>query len=57
MVMFPDADIPIVEMSINSSNDPAQHLKVGQILSILRQENILLMASGSSFHNMNSFFT
>jgi len=55
-IMYPDADIPCVQLSLVSSLDPAEHLKIGQALQDLDHENLLIIGSGFSFHNMNAFF-
>lgn len=55
MVAFPDADIPIVEMSIDRSLDPALHLAAGAALAPLRAEGVLVIGSGMSFHNMGAY--
>ena len=52
---WPDADVPIVEMSLDRSLDPALHLAAGQALAPLREENVLIVGSGMSFHNMRGF--
>ena len=54
-VAFPDADIPIVEMSLDHSLDPALHIAAGKALAPLRDEGIVIIASGMSFHNMQGF--
>jgi aromatic ring-opening dioxygenase catalytic subunit (LigB family) len=51
-VMFPDADIPVVQVSLHSSLDPAFHQRMGAALKTLRDDNILILGSGISFHNM-----
>lgn len=56
-IMYPEADIPCVQLSLNSNLDPAQHIKIGQALSDLSYDNLLLIGSGFSFHNMRAFFT
>jgi len=50
-VMFPAADIPCVEMSIDSSLDPAFHIALGKALQPLRDEGVLIIGSGFITHN------
>ena len=54
-VALPDADIPVVEMSVDRSLDPALHLAAGRALLPLRDEGVLIVASGMSFHNMRGY--
>jgi aromatic ring-opening dioxygenase catalytic subunit (LigB family) len=54
-VALPNADIPIVELSLDRSLEPALHLSVGRALTGLRAENVLLLGSGMSFHNLRAF--
>jgi len=54
-VMFPNADIPIVQLSLRHDLDPEAHLLAGQALADLRQEGVLIIASGMSFHNMRGY--
>jgi aromatic ring-opening dioxygenase catalytic subunit (LigB family) len=54
-VAFPDAYIPIVEMSVDKSLDPARHLAAGRALAPLRHEGVLILATGMSFHNMRGY--
>lgn len=52
---FPKADIPIVQLSIEKSFNPLYHIRLGEALAELREEGILIIASGLSFHNMRLF--
>jgi aromatic ring-opening dioxygenase catalytic subunit (LigB family) len=53
-VAFPDADIPILQVSLQSGLDPAQHIAIGKALGSLRDDNILIIGSGLSFHNLRA---
>lgn len=53
-VAFPQADIPIVQVSLLASLDPASHIRLGQTLAPLRDEGVLIIGSGMSFHNMQT---
>ncbi len=55
MLMFPDADIPVVQLSLLDSLDPVVHLQAGRAIASLRDEGILIIGSGMSFHNMRGY--
>ncbi|MFP4611598.1 MAG: DODA-type extradiol aromatic ring-opening family dioxygenase [Thiohalophilus sp.] len=55
-VMYPQADIPCVQLSLVDSLDPAFHIQVGSALQTLASRNVLVIGSGFSFHNMEAFF-
>lgn len=55
-LMYPDATIPCVQLSLLDSLDPSAHLALGKALRPLRQEHVLFLGSGFSFHNMHAFF-
>lgn len=55
-LIYPKANIPIVQVSLTSDLDPAAHFAVGQALASLRTENILIIGSGMSYHNLGKLF-
>jgi aromatic ring-opening dioxygenase catalytic subunit (LigB family) len=54
-VAFPDADVPVVEMSTDLKLDPAEHLAAGRALAPLRDDGVLILGAGMSFHNMRGY--
>ncbi|CAB3810783.1 DODA-type extradiol aromatic ring-opening family dioxygenase [Paraburkholderia fynbosensis] len=50
-VLAPDENVPIVQLSIDVSMDPALHVQVGRLLAPLRREGVLIIGSGFSYHN------
>lgn len=55
LLMYPEAGIPCIQISLCDSLDPAFHIEVGRALSSLKAENLLILGSGFSFHNMQVF--
>lgn len=53
-VAMPEAQIPVVEMSLDESLDPELHLAAGGALAPLRAEGVLILATGMSFHNLRA---
>ncbi len=55
-LMYPEAEVPMVQLSLLKGLDPRAHLDLGRALRPLLGENILFVGSGSSFHNFRAFF-
>ena len=53
-LMYPKADIPIVQLSLMLSASPEQHFRIGQALGELRQEGVMILGSGGLVHNLRS---
>lgn len=56
-IMYPQAEIPCVQLSLVDTLDPQVHLQVGHALQDLADHNVLVIGSGSSFHNLKAFFS
>lgn len=52
-VAFPEADLPCLQLSLRADLDPAAHLAAGKALMPLRDEGVLILGSGNSYHNMS----
>lgn len=55
--IYPEAEMPIVQMSIRRDFDPAAHIQAGHLLAPLRDEGVLIIGSGLSYHNLRAMFS
>jgi len=51
-VMYPGAEIPALQLSLHGSLDPAAHIRIGAALAPLRDDGVLIVGSGMSYHNL-----
>lgn len=56
LLLFPEADIPCLQLSLHPNLDPHLHLQIGTVLTELAAEGVMIIGSGYSFHNMRAFF-
>ncbi|MCB2065348.1 MAG: dioxygenase [Erythrobacter sp.] len=52
--IYPEAEMPIVQMSIRKDFDPVLHVEAGKLLAALRDEGVVIVGSGLSFHNLRA---
>lgn len=52
LIVDPDAKIPVVMLSLHNGLDPARHLSIGAAVRSLRDDGVLIVGSGNSFHNL-----
>jgi aromatic ring-opening dioxygenase catalytic subunit (LigB family) len=57
LLIYPEADIPILQLSLQASLDPELHLQIGHALAPLREQGVLIVGSGMSYHNLADMFS
>lgn len=54
-LIYPQADVPVLQLSLRTRLNAAEHLAAGRALAALRSQEVLILCSGASYHNMRTF--
>ncbi|WP_321896659.1 DODA-type extradiol aromatic ring-opening family dioxygenase [Burkholderia cepacia] len=55
--LYPEEDMPVAQLSLDKALDPALHLQGGRLLAPLRDEGVLIIGNGRSYHNLCEMLT
>lgn len=55
-LMYPDADIPVLQLSLQTPLGPTYHFQLGESLRSLREQGVLIIGSGGATHNLREYF-
>jgi aromatic ring-opening dioxygenase catalytic subunit (LigB family) len=55
--LYPEADVPVVQLSLRANYDPGEHIKVGELIAPLRDEGVLIIGSGLSYHDLRGLMS
>ena len=56
-IMYPEANVPLIQLSLLQGYDPKAHFKIGEVLASLRDQDVMIIGSGLSYHNLRAMRT
>lgn len=56
-VLYPEAQLPLVQLAMKADFDPVEHIRVGELIAPLREQGVLIVGSGFSFHDTSSIIS
>jgi aromatic ring-opening dioxygenase catalytic subunit (LigB family) len=55
--MYPEANLPLLQLSLKAGYDPAEHIRIGELIAPLRDEGVLIIGSGLSYHDLRGLMS